>query len=174
MYQEAKICLFLCTVVPGWGFWSKSRLPTGLKESSTAPEGERKSSLKTNRLLIYKYVLRTYSTWGMMQGSAQREEKQGLSPALKELRDDEARGHRTNRRSSRPKRGASVSWGVRREVRKHSEEGNLEKSVWGGGLFEMCSWTLMIWTERRRKEEEAARPGAEEEDSRGPGSWCGH
>lgn len=53
------------------------------------------------------------------------------------LRDGEARGHITNLRLLRPKRGASVFWRVQREVRRHSDEANSEKFLRGGGLSEM-------------------------------------
>lgn len=72
----------------------------------------------------------------MKQCTKERKTRRSTS-SFKELRDDEARGHITNLRLSRHKRGASVFWRVQGEVRRHSHEGNSEKLLRGGGLFEM-------------------------------------
>lgn len=72
----------------------------------------------------------------MKQCTKERKTRRSTS-SFKELRDDEARGHITNLRLSQHKRGASLFWRVQGEVRRHSHEGNSEKILRGGGLFEM-------------------------------------
>lgn len=80
--------------------------------------------------------------------SGRKNEKDYLSPA--ELTDDEARGQITKVRSPRQKRGSSVFWSLEGR-QKACYEGNSEKVLRGGELFEMPRRIVRIWPRKERE-----------------------